>query len=98
MTKRHFLLAHSAKITTTTLQEKLGYLSDTEFANELMDGAVNIPDGVDGTTALVFEEIMYALEDRRCGAGERAKGYLLMEGDCNYFNKWAFGHEAINAL
>ena len=28
----------------------------------------------------------------------KIRALLLMEGDYNYFNKWAFGREAINIL
>ena len=29
---------------------------------------------------------------------EKLRGILLMEADFNYFNKWAFGYEAINVI
>ena len=178
VTEKRFDLAHSAKITLSSLQEKLGYLSDTEFAKELLGGEAVIPADVDETTTMVLEEIgrlgmeiqnedgqkftitptqfkyfwrkvkestssststvhyghYKAATDSpiitkfltqkltvvaRCGrpperwgvglqvmlekiAGvalvNKLRAILLMEGDYNYFNKWAFGREAINVL
>ena len=57
VTEKRFDLAHSAKISLSSLKDKLGYLSDTEFAKELLDGSVDIPSDVDDTTTLVLEEI-----------------------------------------
>ena len=39
-----FLLAHSAKITNTTLAEKLGYLSHAQVAEALIAGTMDIPE------------------------------------------------------
>lgn len=55
VTELRFDYAHSAKITLSSLSEKLGYLSDTEFAEQLLSGTAEIPDDVDDTTALVLE-------------------------------------------
>lgn len=57
VTEQRFDLAHSAPITMSSLATKLGYLSDTEFAKQLLGGHVNIPSDVDDTTTLVLEEI-----------------------------------------
>ena len=178
VTEKRFLLAHSANVTGTSLVEKLGYLSDTEFAEEFLSGNTPVPDDVDDTTTMVLNEIArLGLEMRtskgtefvitaaqfkwywrqvkertsssvsgvhfghykaaiqsdkvsaflsqkitviaRCGcppsrwgvglqvmlekiAGvalvNKLRAILLMEGDYNYFNKFAFGYEAMNAL
>ena len=41
----------------SSLAEKLGYLSDTEFATQLLRGKALIPSDVDDTTAMVLDEI-----------------------------------------
>ena len=41
----------------TSLQEKLGFLSDTDFAVQMLRGEVHIPPDVDAPTTLVLEEI-----------------------------------------
>ena len=56
-TEYRFLLAHSAKITNTTLAEKLGYLSDAKVVEELITGRMDVPDDVDDVTALILDEI-----------------------------------------
>ena len=50
-------MAHSAKITGTTLEEKLGYLSDAQIAEALSKGDIPIPDDVDDVIALILTEI-----------------------------------------
>ena len=57
VTEQRFDLAHSAPITMSSLAEKLGYLSDTEFAKQLLQGEALIPSDVDDTTTMVIEEI-----------------------------------------
>ena len=57
VTELRFDLAHSAPITLSSLSTKLGYLSDTEFAAELLGGRAKIPSDVDAQTALVLKEI-----------------------------------------
>ena len=47
----------SAPITMSSLREKLGFLLDTEFANNLLSGKVDIPDDVDDVTAMILREI-----------------------------------------
>ena len=54
VTEKWFNLVHSAPITMSPLAEKLGYLSDTQFAMDLLDGRVDIPKDVPATTALVL--------------------------------------------
>ena len=56
-TEYRFLLAHSAKITNTTLVEKLGYLLDAKVAEELITGRMDVPDDVDNVTALILDKI-----------------------------------------
>ena len=38
VTEQRFDLTHSAQITMSSLAKKLGYLSDTEFAQQLLSG------------------------------------------------------------
>jgi hypothetical protein len=47
----------STPITMSSLREKLGFLSDTKFANNLLSGNVDIPDDVDDVTAMILREI-----------------------------------------
>ena len=55
--EKQFGQAYSTKITLSSLQQKMGYLSDTDFSKKLLDGIVDIPDDVDNSTVLVLEEI-----------------------------------------
>jgi len=48
----------STPITMSSLQTKLGSLSDADFANNLLTGDVHIPWGVDDVTATVLEEVV----------------------------------------
>ena len=178
VTEVRFDLAHSATISLSSVGKKLGYLSDTAFARELLSGSVDIPSDVDATTALILEEIARVGMMMQTADGERLeitpeqfkrywkqvredtsssistihfghyraatksdkiskflsqkitliartgcpptrwgnglqvmlekiagvalvnklRAILLMEADYNYFNKWAFGYEALNAL
>ena len=52
-----FLLAHSAKITNTTLTYKLDYLSNAQVVGALIMGDMDIPHDVDGVTALILDDI-----------------------------------------
>ena len=52
-----FDLAHSAPVSMSSLIEKLGYLSDTEFAAAFLKGEEEVPADVDRKTALILEEI-----------------------------------------
>ena len=55
--EQRFNLAHSAQIMMSSLADKLGYLSDTKFVQQLLSGQVAIPLDVDDTTVIVLEEI-----------------------------------------
>ena len=70
-TEYRFLLAHSARITGTTLAEKLGYLSDAQVAEALFTGEMGIPDDVDDATALVLTEISRLGMELLAGNGEK---------------------------
>ena len=48
----------SAPITMTSLRGRLGFLSDTDFAIQMLRGEVHIPPDVDAPTTLVLEEII----------------------------------------
>ena len=70
-TEFRFLLAHSAKITGTTLAEKLGYLSDAQIAEALIKGDMPIPDDVDDVTALILTEISKVGLELIAGTGKQ---------------------------
>ncbi len=57
-TEQRFGLSMSAPITMTSLRDRLGFLSDTDFAIQMLRGEVHIPSDVDATTTLVLEEII----------------------------------------
>ena len=57
VTKQRFDMAHSTQIMMSSLANKPGYLSDTEFAQQLLSGQVAIPSDADDTTVIVLEEI-----------------------------------------
>jgi len=56
-TEFRFQLAADAPISKTKLLEQLGYLADTDIAQQLIEGKFDIPDDVDDATALILEEI-----------------------------------------
>jgi hypothetical protein len=58
VTEKRFDLSMSAPITMSLLKEKLGFLSNTNFATSLPHGNVHIPDDVDNVTTMVIEEII----------------------------------------
>jgi hypothetical protein len=58
VTEKRFDLLMSAPITMSSLRTKLGFLSDTDFANNLLTGNIHIPWDVDDVTATVLEEII----------------------------------------
>jgi hypothetical protein len=62
VTDQLFILSVIAPITMSSLREKLGFLSDTEFANNLLSGNVDIPDDVDNVTAMILREICHLFQ------------------------------------
>jgi hypothetical protein len=58
VTEKRFDLSMSAPITMSSLCTRLGFLSDTDFANSLLAGDVHIPWDVDDVTATVLDEII----------------------------------------
>ena len=48
----------SEPITMSSLRERLGFLSDTDFANSLLEGEVQIPWDVDDVKAIILGEII----------------------------------------
>jgi hypothetical protein len=59
VTEQRFDLSMSVPITMSLLQEKLGFLSDTKCANNLLSGEVDIPDDVNNVTAMILREICH---------------------------------------
>ncbi len=57
-TEQRFNLSMSAPITMTSLWDHLGFLSDTEFAMQMLRGEVHIPPDDNATTTLVLEKII----------------------------------------
>ncbi len=58
VTEKRFDLSMSAPITMSLLREKLGFLSDTNFATSLLHGNVHISDDLDNVTTTMIEEII----------------------------------------
>jgi hypothetical protein len=58
VTEKGFDLSRSAPITMSLLQEKLDFLSDTNFATSLLHSNVHIPGDVDNATTMVIKEII----------------------------------------
>jgi hypothetical protein len=58
VTEKRFDLSRSTPITMSSLQEKLGFLSDTNFATSLLHGNVHIPNDMDNATRMVIKEII----------------------------------------
>jgi hypothetical protein len=57
VTERWFDLLMSAPITVSLLWEKIGFLSDTDFAWSLLNGEVHMPPYVNNITTIIIEEI-----------------------------------------
>jgi hypothetical protein len=70
VTEQRFDLSMSATITMSSLWEKLGFLSDTKFATNLLSGSVDIPDNVDDVMAMVLREIICLFNTQRYGHQE----------------------------
>jgi len=69
VTEKRFDLSMSAPITMSSLRTRLGFLSDTDFANNLLTGDVHIPWDVDDVTATVLEEVIRLFGLLRDGHG-----------------------------
>ena len=52
-----FQLAAEAPISSSTLLEQLGYLGDTEIAQQLVEGRYELPEDLDDATTLLLQEI-----------------------------------------
>ncbi len=57
-TEKCFDLSMSATIMMSSLRERLGFLSDTEFAMNMLRGEVHNPADVNNATTIVIKEIM----------------------------------------
>jgi hypothetical protein len=51
----------------TSLCDRLGFLSNTEFAMQMLCGEVGIPSDVDATTTLVLKEIIQLFDTLQDG-------------------------------
>ena len=56
-TEVRFHLAADAPISQTQLIHQLGYLADTQIAEQIIEGTYEAPDDVDDATALILDEI-----------------------------------------
>ena len=81
-----FLLAHSTNVTTSSLAETLGYLSDTEISNELLSGGMNVPEDLDDMTTLVLDDICRLGMELRNKSGEE---FIIILEEFKYF--WRAG-------
>jgi hypothetical protein len=73
-TEQRFDLSMSTLITMTSLWDRLGFLSDTEFATQMLCGEVHIPLDVNATTTLVLEEITHLFNTLHKGHTEIVLG------------------------
>lgn len=55
--EKRFALAESASALISSLRQSVGYLADTEFAKDLLEGRAEIPDDVDEKTSLILQEL-----------------------------------------
>jgi hypothetical protein len=58
MMEKCFDLLMSAPVMMTSLRERLGFLSDTEFAMNMLRGEVHTPADIDNATTIMIKEIM----------------------------------------
>ena len=70
VTEKRFDLAHSAPVSMSVLIERMGYMSDADFANELFAGTVELPDDLDAATTTILEEICKLGMEIRTSEGE----------------------------
>ena len=68
----------SAPITMSSLRTRLGFLSDTDFANSLLAGDVNIPLDVDDVTATILNKSIHLF-------GLLKEGHGVMDITANHF-------------
>jgi len=57
VTERRFELAESASVTSSSLAISVGFLGNTDYAMDLIQGLIPTPEDVDGPTRLVIEEM-----------------------------------------
>ncbi len=57
VTERSFDLAQSAPVTKSSLKQLVGYCASTQFAKDLLQGAVPIPQDVDNIAAKLIKEM-----------------------------------------
>ncbi len=81
MMEQRFNLSMSASITMTSLRDRLGFLSDTKFAMQMLRGELHIPPDVEATTTLVLEEIVCLVGTLQDGHTEIA----LVAEDFQYY-------------
>ncbi len=74
VTEQQFNLSMSAPIRMSSLREKLGFLSDTEFANNLLSGKVDISDDVNDVTAMILREICRLFQTQQSNQSEITLG------------------------
>ncbi len=70
VTEQRFDLSMSAPITVSSLREKLGFPSNTDFARSLLNGEVHVPPDVDNVTTIVIEEIQWLFQTFKGGYSE----------------------------
>jgi hypothetical protein len=73
-TEKCFDLLMSAPITMSSLRECLGFLSDTEFAMNMLWGEVHIPADVNDATTIAIDEIMRLFQALHKGHAEVSLG------------------------
>ena len=69
VTEQRFNISMSAPITMSSLHARLGFLSNTDFANSLLVGDVHIPWDVDDVTTTVLDKIICLFGFLREGHG-----------------------------
>jgi hypothetical protein len=69
-----FKLGHSAPVSRSLLGEDLGYFSNHEIAEQLLEGTYPIPDYMDPPTALMIAEM------GRIGRALRQEGHDIIPG------------------
>jgi hypothetical protein len=81
VTEKQFDLSMSALITMLSLREKLGFLSDTDFATSLLWGEVHIWADIDDATTTVIKEIIRLFQT----LWEDHTDFTLGESDFRHF-------------
>lgn len=84
VTERCFALAESAPVTHSSFRRMVGFLSDIEFALNLVTSKIPIPSDIDPSTTMVIEEMQRLWKTK---GHEQFQAFRISMSDYRYFWK-----------